>query len=210
MRGRDAVRLVVVAACAGLTAAAVAGSRAAAAGVDVPAPAGVSTTSVPGPPVPASFRSVRTYREVAEPVRLRIPAAGVDTGLELLGRAADGSIEVPADFGAAGWFAEGPRPGEDGPAVVLGHVDSRTGPGVFVGLAGLAPGAEVLLDRGDGTTVTFRTSRTERVTKAEFPTELVYGATLEPSLRLVTCGGSFDRAAGSYRDNVIVYADLVR
>ncbi len=210
MRGRDAARVVAVAACAGLTAATVAGSRAAAAGVDVPAPAGVSTTSVPGPPAPASFRSVRTYREVAEPVRLRIPVAGVDTGLELLGRAADGSIEVPADFGAAGWFAEGPRPGEDGPAVVLGHVDSRTGPGVFVGLAELAPGAEVLLDRGDGTTVTFRTSRTERVTKAEFPTELVYGATLEPALRLVTCGGSFDRAAGSYRDNVIVYADLVR
>jgi hypothetical protein len=156
-----------------------------------------------------SFRSVRSYNDVAEPVRLRIPSAGVDTRLQRLGRSVDLSIEVPADFGVAGWFAEGPRPGQSGPAVILGHLDSRTGPGVFSGLAGLRSGAEVLVDRADGSTVGFRVSRMQRVPKAAFPTELVYGPTLEPSLRLVTCGGSFDQATGSYRDNVIVYADPV-
>ena len=156
-----------------------------------------------------SFRSVRSYDDVAEPVRLRIPSAGVDTQLQRLGRSVDLSIEVPTDFDVAGWFAEGPRPGQSGPAVILGHLDSRTGPGVFSGLTRLPSGAEVLVDRADGSTAGFRVSRMLRVPKAAFPTELVYGPTLEPSLRLVTCGGSFDQATGSYRDNVIVYADPV-
>jgi hypothetical protein len=154
-----------------------------------------------------SFRSVRRYENVAKPVRLRIPAAGVDTRLQQLGRTADLSIEVPTEFDVAGWFAEGPRPGQAGPAVILGHVDSRTGPAVFSAVAGLASGAEVLMDRADGSTIGFQVTRTVRVPKAAFPTDGVYGPTLEPSLRLVTCGGSFDHATESYRDNVIVYAD---
>jgi hypothetical protein len=158
-------------------------------------------------PAAGSFRSVRRYDEVAEPVRLRIPGAGVDTRLQRLGRAPDGSVEVPTGFGEAGWFADGPRPGRPGPAVILGHLDSRTGPGVFFRLPALAPGAKVVVDRADGSTVAFRVSRTLQVQKTEFPTDLVYGATLQPSLRLVTCGGEFDRHTGSYRDNVIVYAD---
>ncbi len=158
---------------------------------------------------PAAFRSVRTYQEVAPPVRLRIPAVRIDTPLQRLGRAADATVEVPADFGVAGWFADGPRPGQDGPAVILGHVDSRTGPGVFYSLAGLAAGTEVLVDRADGSTVTFRVSGVVTVPKTGFPTDQVYGPTLQSSLRLVTCGGPFDRAAGSYRDNVIVSADPV-
>jgi hypothetical protein len=154
-----------------------------------------------------SFRSVRSYVDVAEPVRLRIPAIGVDSGLERLGQAPDRSIEVPTNFGTAGWFAEGPRPGQPGPAVMLGHVDSRAGPAVFYQLARLAPGAEVLVDRADGSTIRFRVSTTLRVPKAEFPSDLVYAPTLESSVRLVTCGGAFDRARRSYLDNVIVYAD---
>jgi sortase (surface protein transpeptidase) len=201
--GRGVARRValVVLVVAALTAAA--GFRAVAAHDDRAAP------PVPGgPPTGDAFRSVRTYEEVAEPVRLRIPAIGVDTALERLGRAADRSVEVPADFGVAGWFAEGPRPGAQGPAVVLGHVDSRSGPAVFFRVAELRRDAEVRVDRADGSTVTFRVRDVQRVAKDAFPTDLVYGATLQPSLRLVTCGGSFDRATGSYRDNVIVYADL--
>ena len=162
---------------------------------------------VAAPPLAQSFHSVRSYPGVAEPVRLRIPAIGVDTPLLRLGRAPDQSIEVPADYGTAGWFAEGPRPGQPGPAVILGHVDSRAGPGVFFELARLAPGSEVLVDRADGSTVAFRAQRTLRVLKTDFPTDLVYAPTLEPSLRLVTCGGSFDHERRSYLDNVIVYAD---
>jgi hypothetical protein len=102
------------------------------------------------PSVPSavrSFRSVRSYVAVAEPIRLRIAAAEVDTPLQRLGRTPDGSTEVPTDFALAGWFAEGVRPGQPGPAVILGHVDSRSGPAVFYRLARLAVGADVLVDR---------------------------------------------------------------
>ena len=170
---------------------------------------GAQSAAVSAPSEVRSFRSVRSYVAVAEPIRLRIADAGVDTPLQRLGRAPDGSIEVPTDFAMAGWFAEGVRPGEPGPAVVLGHVDSRRGPAVFYRLARLTVGADVVVDRADGSTVGFRVSRVLRVPKADFPTALVYAPTLEPSLRLVTCGGSFDRARRSYLDNVIVYADPV-
>ena len=94
--------------------------------------------------------------------------------------------------------------------MILGHVDSRRCPAVFFPLAGLRPGTDVLVDRADGSTVAFRVSSVRKVAKAGFPTDLAYGPTLQSSLRLVTCGGSFDQAAGSYRDNVIVSADPVR
>jgi hypothetical protein len=176
------------------------------AGALVPAAAGFP------PPVvaPVPFRSIRTYQQVAPPVRLRIPALRIDTSLQGLGRAADRTVEAPADFGVAGWFTGGPRPGQAGPAVILGHVDSRRGPGVFYPLAGIAPGTEVHVDRADGSTVTFRVTGVQTVAKTGFPTEQVYAPTLQSSLRLVTCGGPFDHAAGSYRDNVIVSADPVR
>jgi sortase (surface protein transpeptidase) len=207
MRRSDAGRGVLTATFVVLSTIGVAGSQPTAAA----STAGQSAPVALGePPAVQSFRSVRTYREVAEPARLRIPTAGVDTRLLRLGRTVDRSIEVPAEFGVAGWFAEGPRPGQAGPAVILGHVDSRKGPAVFFRLADLAPGAEVAVDRADGSTVEFRVTRVLRVSKAAFPTDLVYGPTLEPSLRLVTCGGSFDRATRNYRDNVIVYADPAR
>jgi len=156
-----------------------------------------------------SFRSARTYDAVAVPVRLRIPALHVDSPLQRLGVQADGAIAVPSSPTVAGWYERGPRPGQPGPAVILGHVDSHTGPGVFVGLRAVRPGTVVLVDRADGSSVTFRVTGVSRVSKTQFPTDLVYAPTLDSTLRLVTCGGSFDRARGSYRDNVIAYADRV-
>jgi hypothetical protein len=91
--------------------------------------------------------------------------------------------------------------------VLLGHVDSASGPGVFLRVPELAPGADVRVNRADGSSIDFRVTAVQCVPKAHFPTERVYGPTLEPSLRLVTCAGSFDRARRSYRDNVIVYAE---
>jgi sortase (surface protein transpeptidase) len=162
------------------------------------------------PPIAAdSFRSARTYQAVAAPVRLRIPALHVDTQLQRLGVRADGTIAVPTSPDIAGWYERGPRPGQPGPAVILGHVDSRSGPGVFVALRGARPGTTVIVDRADGSAVTFRIAQVSRVSKTQFPTDLVYAPTLDATLRLVTCGGSFDRARGSYRDNVIAYADRV-
>jgi Sortase domain len=181
---------------------------------------GLAGAAAPAPPRPAAarpgpasaplqadtFRSARTYSAVAVPVRLRVPALHIDGPLQQLGRLPDGTVAVPARPDVAGWFAGGPRPGQGGPAVILGHVDSVRGPGVFYDLVTLKPGAAVAVDRADGSTVRFRVTRVLRVPKNRFPTDLVYAPTLQPTLRLVTCGGSFDYAQRSYRDNVIVFA----
>ena len=171
-------------------------------------PAARPPAATPSVPV-ESFRSVRTYRSVALPVRVRIPAAQVDTALERVGRAADGTLELPRRAESAAWYAEGPRPGQPGPAVIIGHVDWDQAPAVFFLLSRLRPGDAVYVDRADGSTATFRVTGSKRVAKRRFPTDTVYAPSLEPSLRLVTCGGSFDYAAGSYRDNVIVFATPV-
>jgi LPXTG-site transpeptidase (sortase) family protein len=142
---------------------------------------------------------------VPPPVRVRIPAAGVDAVVERLGRAADGTMALPRRPENAGWYAEGPRPGQPGPAVVIGHVD-WDGPAVFFRLDELRAGDAVYVDRADDSTARFRVTRTVQVPKSRFPTGQVFAPTLQSSLRLVTCGGSFDRATGNYRDNVIVYA----
>jgi hypothetical protein len=143
-----------------------------------------------------------------EPVRLLIPAIGVATPLLRLGLEADGSMAVPADFGRAGWFAGGPAPGQVGPAVIAGHVDSRTGSAVFYRLRELRPGQVVLVERADRTRLRFVVSQARSYPKAEFPTGAVFGPVGSPELRLITCAGDFDRARGSYRDNLVVFAHL--
>ena len=158
------------------------------------------------PPTADAFRSARTYPTVAAPVRLRIPALHVNSPLQRLDRQPDGTVAVPDRADVAGWYERGPRPGQAGPAVILGHVDSHTGPGVFLNLSRVPRGAAVLVDRADGSTVTFRVTNVQRVSKTRFPTDLVYAPTLLPTLRLVTCGGSFDTTRRSYRDNVIAFA----
>jgi hypothetical protein len=152
------------------------------------------------------FTSSRDIKDVALPVRVRIPRVGIDSRLQRLGKAADGTVELPSAAALAGWYAGGPRPGQAGPAVIIGHVDWDHGPAVFFRLAELRPGDEVDVDRADGSTARFRVERLQEVLKTQFPTDLVYAPSLTTSLRLVTCGGSFDHSAHSYRDNVIVYA----
>jgi sortase (surface protein transpeptidase) len=169
----------------------------------------VQPAASPSPLAADSFRSARTYQAVAAPVRLRIPALHVDSRLQNLGLRADGTVAVPKSPTVAGWYDLGPRPGQPGPAVILGHVDSHNGPGVFINLSQVRPGTLVRVDRADRSTVVFRITRLAKVAKVQFPTDLVYAPTLDPTLRLVTCGGSFDRSRGSYRDNVIAFADLV-
>jgi sortase (surface protein transpeptidase) len=161
-------------------------------------------------PNPAdSFTSARTYPVVALPIRLRIPALHVNSRMIRLGVQKDGTVQVPARFDVAGWYDGGPRPGQNGPAVILGHVDSKSGPGIFIDLRHVRIGTRVWVDRADGTSVEFKITKLSRVPKVQFPTDLVYAPSLDPTLRLVTCGGSFDSTRGSYRDNVIAFADLV-
>jgi sortase (surface protein transpeptidase) len=149
-----------------------------------------------------------TERTAAAPVRVRVPAIGVDSELLRLGTDATGVLVPPDDPDRAGWFADGAVPGDVGPAVVAGHVDSVDGPAVFSRLGELGPGAEVLVDREDGTTARFAVTGVGRYPKSDFPTESVYGPTPRAELRLVTCGGEFDRSRGSYEDNVVVFTQL--
>ena len=145
-------------------------------------------------------------RKVAPPRWIRIPAIGVSAPVIPLGLNKDHTIEVPKDFSDTGWYRPGPDPGEQGPAVIVGHVDSQTGPAVFYRLRELKRGNRILIRRADGTTVRFRVNGLERWPKAEFPTRRVYGRTRGPVLRLVTCSGAFDSSSGHYVDNTIVFA----
>jgi sortase (surface protein transpeptidase) len=147
----------------------------------------------------------------SDPTTLTIPAIGVHAPVGQVGLAGDGTIETPPldQPTMTAWYRDGPTPGEAGSAVVVGHVDSRTGPAVFYRLRDLQPGDRIEVIRADGSTVVFAVDSVARVPKSKFPTERVYGDQRGAVLRLITCGGEFDRDRRSYRDNVIVSASLV-
>lgn len=136
-----------------------------------------------------------------------IPRIGVQASLRELGLEPDGQLEVPDRAEIAGWYTGGPRPGETGPAVIAGHVDWRTGPAVFARLAELRVDDLVHVVYRSGFVTTWRVTGVEQHAKDRFPTDRVYGNLAAPGLRLITCGGDFDRAERSYEDNVIVFAE---
>lgn len=164
----------------------------------------------PPPPPPATSTPAGTPARVnaSPPVRIVIPEIGVDAPVIRLGLNADHTLQVPRAYDVTGWWSGGTTPGQTGPAVVVGHVDSTAGPAVFYRLRDLRAGARVIVHLRDGSTVTFAVQRLEEAPKAGFPTNEVYGATRSPTLRLITCGGSFDTATGHYVDNVIVFAAM--
>jgi sortase (surface protein transpeptidase) len=172
-----------------------------------PAPAAAGAPPAATVPAPV-VAEAGTDETSAAPVHVHVPAIGVDSELLRLGTDASGALVPPDDFARAGWFAGSTVPGDVGPAVVAGHVDSVDGPAVFFRLRDLAPGDEVLVDRADGTTARFTVTGVGRYPKDDFPTEAVYGPTPRAELRLITCGGDFDRSARSYEDNVVVFARL--
>jgi sortase (surface protein transpeptidase) len=147
---------------------------------------------------------------VARPVSLIIPAIGVRTGLVRLGLTASGALQVPSTTTVAGWYTGSARPGATGAAVIVGHIDSLTGPGVFFRLRLLHPGNRVYIRRADGTLAVFQVTSVRSYLKSRFPTVAVYGPVPYAELRLITCGGAFDYATGHYLSNVIVDAALVQ
>lgn len=150
--------------------------------------------------------------DAVRPTRLRIPAIGVDTSLISLGLADDGTMQVPAGnaYDLAGWYELGAAPGNVGPAVIAGHVDSERAPSVFYRLDDVEPGTEIFVTDAAGVERRFLADSREQHGKDTFPTERVYGPTTGAELRLITCGGIFDRSADSYEDNVIVFARLAQ
>jgi len=154
---------------------------------------------------PAGFVPANPVADPTAPTRLRIPAIQVDAPLEELHLDASGALAAPRAWADAGWYADGTVPGDVGPAVIAGHVDSTTGPAVFYRLDRLRPGDLVEVRRG-AAWVSFAVAAVRRYPKNAFPTARVYGPTPDPELRLITCSGAFDNAQRSYVDNTVVYA----
>lgn len=162
--------------------------------------AAAATSSSPGPLGPS------------RPVRVRIPAIGVNTVVNPIGLAPDGTLAVPQPgphLDQAAWFRNSPTPGQPGPSIIEGHVDSSAGPSVFFRLGAIKPGDTVVVNRKDGSVVTFRVNAVRDFLKSNFPTNLVYGSQLgEPTLRLITCS-DFDTAIHHHVGNEVVFAHLV-
>ena len=192
-----------------------------AAGEQAAPPATAGASAAPATPAPATpgpgdagalqnpVAAAAPARSSAVPVRVVIPAIGVDSTLESLTRDETGWIQPPVQVDEAGWYRDGVVPGDIGPSVIAGHVDSRIGPGVFLDLTALVPGDTVDVVLSDGSTRTFSVTGSVSVPKEDFPTEDVYGPSPTAQLRLITCGGVFDDSYGHYVDNVVVSADRI-
>lgn len=163
-----------------------------------------SLASLPGPGAAAATVPVHD----PAPVAVNIDSIGVHAGIVNLVLGHDGTLGVPGDFGAVGWWSQASTPGAPGAAVLVGHVDSYKSAAVFYRLRDLAPGATVAVRRADASTVTFVVDALRQYPKDRLPTQLLYGPTAAPTLRLITCGGAFDRTHHSYEDNVVAFAHL--
>lgn len=179
---------------------------AATASQSLPAATASAVGELPGP---VSVTAVEIDAEAPPPRSLAIERLGVSAPVTGLRVQADGALAVPEDFDAVGWHRGGTAPGDRGPAVLVGHVDSFAGPAVFFRLRELVPGDRVHVGRADGSAREFEVYGAETVAKTEFPTQRVYGGTAEAELRLVTCGGAFDERTRHYTDNHIVYLRMV-
>ncbi|WUI00268.1 class F sortase [Spirillospora sp. NBC_00431] len=175
-----------------------------------PATAAPPTRTEPRPASPAPSATAALPRSV--PLRLDLPRIDVRTPLMTLAKNPDQTVETPPLRRAheAGWYRLGAAPGSRGAAVIIGHVDTSTGPAVFHRLGDLRPGDRANVLRADGRTAVFRIDSVERVGKNSFPTRRVYGDPGYAAIRLITCGGRFDRGTGHYTDNVIAFGHLVR
>ncbi|MGI8330499.1 class F sortase [Actinomadura scrupuli] len=188
------------------------GDGAGSAGPSRPVPGTARAPSTATPTAAATAPGARPQAlSRSQPVRLVIPKIGVRAPVSTLGLKSDGSIEEPplSQPGLTGWYRLGPTPGELGPAVIAGHVDAHGGPAVFARLGRLREGDRAEVTRKDGSVATFRIDTIERVPKNAFPSRKVYGDIGFPGLRLITCGGSFNRKTGHYVDNVIAYGSLI-
>jgi hypothetical protein len=143
------------------------------------------------------------------PVELRIPAIALTVSLSTLGLNPNGTIQVPTDIQQPGWYRLGPSPGQEGSAVILGHVDSYQGPAVFFKLRSLVAGDMVDVTLADGVTAQFKVTSVAMYLKTSFPDQAVYASQGFSALQLVTCAGAFDIQTGHYLSNIVVYTSLV-
>ncbi|HJP78166.1 MAG TPA: class F sortase [Pseudonocardiaceae bacterium] len=171
---------------------------------------GASAGGAPSPVNAAGVVSAMSLPRSA-PLSIDIPKIGAQSTLLALGMTRHRGVQLPSASTPmqAGWFAGGPAPGEIGPAAIFGHVDGDHQAGIFARLDELVPGDLVLIKRQDGSSLTFRVTHIEEVSKGSFPIDAVHGHTTDAELRLVTCGSTFDQLTHTYRNNIIVFATLV-
>jgi sortase (surface protein transpeptidase) len=155
-------------------------------------------------------KSKPKYLAHSVPTHIAVPAVGIDAPIKPVGKDPAGGIEMPALFDwTTGWYTGSPSPGQLGPAIIVGHVDTYKGISVFWKLRDVKPGDEIQISRTDGKLVTYKVAALKQFEQAAFPTKEVYGNIDHAGLRLITCGGAFNKATESYTQNTVVYADMV-
>ena len=169
-----------------------------------------AVVATPRPAPSVTERAAELALPRAAPTRLSIPDIAVDAPFTPLALGPTGQLQAPppGDNNLVGWYKGGATPGERGASIVAGHVDTKTGPAVFMQLESLKAGGKVEITRKDGIVATFKVDTVETFSKADFPNDRVYADTPTPQLRLITCGGAYDKKAKDYVDNVVVFAHL--
>jgi LPXTG-site transpeptidase (sortase) family protein len=161
--------------------------------------------TISAPPMPLVSLKTNASAKLL-PISLKIPSIDVDAPITRLGLNADKTVQVPKNPDDAGWYGKGPAPGYKGSSVILGHVDSKTGPAVFYRLPTLGPGDHVNVKLSDGSLAHYQVTRVAHYKNEDFPAAKVYATpSPRPALNLITCGGEYDKAAGGYQSNVVVF-----
>ncbi|MBO1766765.1 class F sortase [Allobranchiibius sp. GilTou38] len=173
-------------------------------------PAAPATKAAGKKPANSSAAPSAFHLSASAPVSIRVPSVGIRSHLLTVGLNANQTIEVPTTAAEAAWYRLGPTPGALGPAVILGHVDSTSGPGVFYKLGALRPGQRIEVTRADGSLAYFRVDAVDSYLKDQFPSQAVYGPIDYAGLRLITCGGRFNTTTHHYESNTVVFASLTR
>ncbi len=173
------------------------------------APAAPTPQAAANQPAQPAAAAQPFHLKASAPVSVRVPSVGIQSNLLTVGLNKDGTVEVPTTAAQAAWYRLGLTPGALGPAVILGHVDSAQGPGVFFKLGALRPGQGIFVTRADKSVARFRIDAVNSYPKDQFPTQDVYGPINYAGLRLITCGGQYDKKTGHYESNTVVFASLV-
>lgn len=157
---------------------------------------------------PVVLPTPRPIERTPAPVRIRIPAIGIDTAVQWVGKDAEGQMDVPSNYTDVAWYEVGPPPGTPGNAVIAGHLDSPTGPAIFFRLRELQPGDEIFISNEAGQELRFIVSGSEVYDADNAPLERIFGPAIKPRLNLITCDGAFDQSIRQYDKRLIVFTEL--
>jgi Sortase domain len=165
-------------------------------------PHGTPVTVVASEPRSQTARGAAADKPNPSPILLVVPAANISVALDHLRINPQGHIDVSSDTESAGWWRKKQK---RSPLVIAGHLDSKTGPAVFYHVQDLRFGDQIFLSFDDGSNASYTVRQVERVDKDKFPSQRIYNSG-SGEVRLVTCGGKFNRHTGHYEDNIVVYA----